>query len=284
MSFIRCDNVVKIYKIADLEVVALQGVDLSIEKSEMMAIVGASGSGKSSLLNILGGLDKPSAGKVNVGDYNLTHLSKREQVSYRRKSVGFVWQQTARNLIPYLTAKQNVELPMALNNLNAREREARSVELLESVGLGDRLNHLPRNLSGGQQQRVAIAVAMANFPALLLADEPTGQVDSEAANTIFDAMTHLNQHYGVTVVIVTHDLNVMNRVQRMISMRDGRFINEVIRGEDSTDGDAQYALVDRGGRVQLPQEYLDSLAIEKRVRLNLENDHIEVYPYNRRTQ
>lgn len=278
MSFVICENLVKIYKVADLEVVALQGIDLTIEKGEMMAIVGASGSGKSSLLNILGGLDTPSAGKVHVGTYQLTHLNKREQVAYRRKAVGFVWQQTARNLIPYLTAKQNVELPMALNNSNKREREARSIELLESVGLGDRLNHLPKNLSGGQQQRVAIAVAMANFPDLLLTDEPTGQVDSEAAKTIFDAMTQLNQQYGVTVIIVTHDSAVMNRVQRMVSMRDGRLINELLRQDITADNTREYALVDRGGRVQLPQDYLDTLAIQNRVQLNLEGDHITIYP------
>ncbi|MEQ8676623.1 MAG: ABC transporter ATP-binding protein [Aggregatilineales bacterium] len=282
MSFVHCDNLVKIYKVADLEVVALQGVDLEIDKGEMMAIVGASGSGKSSLLNILGGLDKPSAGKIRVGNYDLTRLKKREQVAYRRKSVGFVWQQTARNLIPYLTAKQNVELPMALNRLNKREREARAVELLNSVGLGDRLNHLPRNLSGGQQQRVAIAIAMANFPDLLLADEPTGQVDSEAANTIFDAMLQLNQHYGVTVVIVTHDYTVSDRVERVITMRDGHMMNEFIRDNNSDLDPTEYALVDRGGRLQLPQEYLDKLSIADRVRLQLHADYVAVYPASKR--
>ncbi len=277
MSFVECDNLVKIYKVADLEVVALQGVDLRIPQGEMMAIVGASGSGKSTLMNIMGGLDKPSAGRIKVGAYDLAHMNKRAQVRYRRQSVGFVWQQTARNLIPYLTAKQNVELPMALNGIRGNERKKRAIDLLEQVDLGDRLNHLPSNLSGGQQQRVAIAVAMANYPELLLADEPTGQVDSEAANTIFDALQQLNKTTNVTVVIVTHDVEVAERVERVIGMRDGRMINEIVRRNDGKD-EHEYALVDRGGRVQLSQEFITELNISSRVELKLQDDHIGIYP------
>lgn len=276
MSFIACDNIVKIYKVADLEVVALQGVDLRIEQGEMMAIIGTSGSGKSTLMNIMGGLDKPSAGRIEVGEHDLTRMTRQEQVAYRRQEVGFVWQQTARNLIPYLTAKQNVELPMALNNISRKEREDRAVALLEQVELGDRLNHLPRNLSGGQQQRVAIAVAMANHPALLLADEPTGQVDSEASDTIFKAMTRLNHDYGVTIVIVTHDVQVAERVERVVGMRDGRVISEVQRRRDSSD-EHEFAILDRSGRLQLPQSFIEELALQERVQLELRDDHIGVY-------
>ncbi|MBN1966834.1 MAG: ABC transporter ATP-binding protein [Anaerolineae bacterium] len=280
-AFIECDNLVKIYKVADLEVVALQGLDLRIDKGEMMALVGPSGSGKSTLMNILGGLDVPTAGRVWVGDYNLLDLTRRQQVMYRRRVVGFVWQQTARNLLPYLTAHENVELPMALNGVGTRERRHRSAELLERVGLSGRLNHLPDRLSGGEQQRVAIAVAMANRPQLLLADEPTGEVDSEAAEAIFEAMRRLNAEYDVTIVVVTHDYTVASRVDRVVGFRDGRTSTEVIRRRDS-DGAAiseeEFAILDRAGRLQLPQPYIESLSMENRVKLRLREDHVGVYP------
>src|SRR5690606_4898925 len=197
--FIEADNLVKIYKVADLEVVALQGLDLLVRQGEMMALVGPSGSGKSTLMNILGGLDAPTAGRIRVGDYNLLEMSRRDQVRYRRHMVGFVWQQTARNLLPYLTALENVELPMALAGFPAKERHDRACDLVDRVGLGDRLKHRPDRLSGGEQQRVAIAVGMANRPALLLADEPTGEVDSASAEAIFRALRSLNEETGVTI-------------------------------------------------------------------------------------
>lgn len=225
MSFIECDNIVKIYKVADLEVVALQGVDLRLEQGEMTAIIGTSGSGKSTLMNILGGLDKPSAGRVEVGTYDLTRLKKNEQVAYRRSQVGFVWQQTERNLIPYLTAKQNVELPMALNKLNRKERGQRAIELLEQVGLGDRLNHLPRNLSGGQQQRVAIARALASQPRIIIADEPTGQLDTHTGQSIIDLLRQLVEERGITALVITHDPKVMRAADLVYEMRDGSLIN-----------------------------------------------------------
>ncbi len=279
--FIECDNLVKIYKVADLEVVALQGLDLQVAQGEMMALVGPSGSGKSTLMNILGGLDVPTAGRVRVGEYNLLDLSRREQVLYRRQVVGFVWQQTARNLLPYLTALENVELPMALNHVRARERRERARDLLTRVGLGDRLNHHPDRLSGGEQQRVAIAVAMANRPALLLADEPTGEVDSEAAEAIFETMRVLSEEYGVTVVVVTHDYTVASRVDRVVGFRDGRTSTEVIRRR-GTDGAAiseeEFAILDRVGRLQLPQTYIEALDMKNRVKLRLREDHVGVYP------
>jgi ABC-type lipoprotein export system ATPase subunit len=279
--FIGCENLVKIYKVADLEVVALQGLDLEIAAGEMMALVGPSGSGKSTLMNILGGLDVPTAGRVFVGDYNLLQMKKRDQVLYRRRMVGFVWQQTARNLLPYLTARENVELPMALNHVPARERADRAAHLLGSVGLGDRLNHRPDRLSGGEQQRVAIAVAMANRPALLLADEPTGEVDSEASNAIFEAMRALNAEFGVTIVIVTHDYQVASRVDRVIGFRDGRTSIEVLRrrGEDGAAlTEEEFAILDRAGRLQLPQGYLEALEMKDRVKLKLREDHVGIYP------
>lgn len=279
--FVVCENLVKIYKVADLEVVALQGVDLTVEAGEMMALVGPSGSGKSTLMNILGALDTPSAGQVHVGEHNLLELSRRQQVIYRRRVVGFVWQQTARNLLPYLTAQENVELPMALNGVGSRERRERARELLAIVGLDHRMDHKPRQLSGGEQQRVAIAIAVANRPSLLLADEPTGEVDSEASNRIFDALRLLNREHGLTIVIVTHDHHVAGRVDRVIGMLDGRASTEILRTRDAA-GKAitedEFVLLDRAGRIQLPQAYIDSLEMKDRVRLHLTPGHVRVYP------
>jgi ABC-type lipoprotein export system ATPase subunit len=280
-AFIECENLVKIYKVADLEVVALQGIDLRIQQGEMMALVGPSGSGKSTLMNILGGLDTPTAGRVHVGEHNLLEMNRREQVAYRRQRVGFVWQQTARNLLNYLTAQENVELPMALNGVNARERHKRARDLLERVGLGERLTHRPDRLSGGEQQRVAIAVSMANQPRLLLADEPTGEVDSEAAEQIFQTMRTFNRDFGVTIIIVTHDMNVSKRVDRVVGMRDGRTSIEILRQRDEsgqTLSEDEYVILDRAGRLQLPQPYIDKLGMEERARVRLEDDHIGVWP------
>jgi len=279
--FIECENLVKIYKIAELEVVALQGLDLLIEQGEMIALIGPSGSGKSTLMNILGGLDIPSAGRVIVGNHNLLEMTQRDQVFYRRNTVGFIWQQTARNLLPYLTARENVELPMAFNAMSGRERRDRAEELLTRVGLQDRMDFRPNQLSGGEQQRNALAVAMANLPSLLIADEPTGEVDSEAANQIFDTMRSLNETYNVTIVIVTHDHNVSERVNRVVGMRDGRASIEVLRraGEDGVNLTAEeFAVLDRTGRLQLPQGYVEALDMEKRVVLRLHDDHIGIYP------
>jgi ABC-type lipoprotein export system ATPase subunit len=279
--FIQCDNLVKIYKVADIEVVALQGVDLSVDTGEMLALVGPSGSGKSTLMNILGGLDTPTAGTARVGAYHLLTMKRREQTLYRRKVVGFVWQQTARNLLPYLTARENVELPMALNGVKARERRERAAELLNQVELGDRLDHRPDRLSGGEQQRVAIAVAMANLPTLMLADEPTGEVDSAASNLIFGILRRLNRDYGVTIIVVTHDYQVASQVDRVISMRDGRVSTEILRSRNSegkTITEEEFAILDRSGRVALPQDYIDSLQMKDRVRLTLSPDHVRVYP------
>jgi len=283
-SFIRCDNLVKIYKVADLEVVALQGLELTVEAGEMLALIGPSGSGKSTLMNVLGGLDTPSAGKAFVGEQDLTEMTRADQVRYRRQTVGFIWQQTSFNLLTYLTARENVEMPMAFNGVKPGERRARAEQLLADVGLADRMDHRAPQLSGGQQQRTALAVAMANQPQLLLADEPTGEVDSESANQIFDTMSRLNESYGVTVVIVTHDYTVASRVDRVVGMRDGRASTEVLRrrGQDGLPiTEEEFAVLDRTGRLQLPQGYIDELQMQNLVRLRLDDDHIRVFPTNR---
>jgi ABC-type lipoprotein export system ATPase subunit len=278
---IVCENVVKIYKVADLEVVALQGLDLLVEEGELIAIVGASGSGKSTLQNILGGVDLPTAGRVEVAGRELVTLTEHDRTLYRRRVVGFVWQQTARNLLPYLTAAENVELPMTLEGVERRARRQRVAELLELVGLGARADHRPDALSGGEQQRVAVAIALANGPSVLLADEPTGELDSDNANQLFETMRAVNRELGVTIVVFTHDPLVSEQVQRTIGIRDGRTATETLRRSDGGDELVadELAVLDRAGRLQLPSEYVAALGLERRVRLVLEPGHIAIHPH-----
>ncbi len=279
---IVCDNLVRIYKVADLEVVALQGLDLLVEQGEMIAIVGASGSGKSTLLGIIGGLDVPSAGRAIVAGHDLGQMGRRERTFYRRRVVGMIWQQTSRNLLPYLTAVENVELPMVLDR--RADRRTRALELLELVGLGDRAGHRPDRLSGGEQQRVAIAVALANQPAVVLADEPTGELDSTTSSEIFALLRKVNAELGTTIVIVTHDPLVSEQVQRTVAIRDGRTSTETLRRtEFKDDGNhhviaEEFAVLDRAGRLQLPRAHVEALHLERRVRLRLEEDHVGVWP------
>jgi ABC-type lipoprotein export system ATPase subunit len=281
-SVIACDGLVRIFKLADLEVVALQGLDLLVEPGEMIAIVGASGSGKSTLLAILGGMDVPSAGRAVVAGYDLGRVSGSERTRFRRRVVGFVWQQTGRNLVPYLSAAENVELPMVLDG--RRGRRARALELLDLVGLADRSTHRPDRLSGGEQQRVAIAVALANDPSVLLADEPTGELDSATSTEVFGLLRRANRELGTTIVIVTHDAFVSEQVGRTVAIRDGRTSTETLRRTEQTgEGDhrvvsEEYAVLDRAGRLQLPRSHVDALELSNRVRLRLEDDHVGIWP------
>ena len=281
-AVIACDGLVRIYKLADLEVVALQGLDLLVEQGEMVAIVGASGSGKSTLLGILGGMDVPSAGRAVVAGYDLGRLSNAERTRFRRRTVGFVWQQTSRNLLPYLSAVENVELPMVLDG--RKKRRPRALELLELVGLGDRATHRPDRLSGGEQQRVAIAVALANDPSVVLADEPTGELDSATSADVFGLLRGINKALGTTIVIVTHDAFVSEQVQRTVAIRDGRTSTETFRRTEQTDEGhhrviaEEYAVLDRAGRLQLPRAHVEALELQSRVRLRLEDDHVGIWP------
>jgi ABC-type lipoprotein export system ATPase subunit len=281
--YILCEDLFKIYKQEDLEVVALRGLDLKVRRGELMAIVGASGSGKTTLLNILSGLDTPSAGRAIVGGRNLLSMTPSDLVTYRRREVGFVWQQTSRNVVPYLSAVQNVELPMILEGVEPGPARGRARELLELVGLGHRMEMKPDRLSGGEQQRVAIAVSLANNPPLLLADEPTGELDSQTASEIFTVLYTLNQELGVTIVIVTHDPAIANQIDRVVAIRDGRISTESFRriafeGRDAYVYHDEYAVVDRTGRLQIPREYIERLGLEERARLRLLGDHVEVLP------
>ena len=285
--YIVCEDLFKIYKIAELEVVALRGLDLKVETGELMAIVGASGSGKSTLLNILGGLDVPSAGQVVVGNRDLLKTSSRDLVDYRRQDVGFVWQQTSRNVISYLTAYQNVELPLILLGWSIRKRRRRVEEMLEAVGLTSRSNHFPDRLSGGEQQRVAIAIALAHNPPLLLADEPTGELDSHTSETILDVFRSVNDAYGVTVVIVTHDIRIMSKVNRIVTIRDGRTSQETVRKIQTEFGRPEarieetydeFIVVDGAGRLQIPRDLVEKLKLGRRAVVLMEDDHLVVWP------
>ena len=285
--YIVCEDLFKIYKIADLEVVALRGLDLVVERGEVAAIVGASGSGKTTLLNILAGYDTPSAGKVTVGDKDLLNMNARGVEQYRRHDVGFVWQQTSRNLFPYLTALENVALPMMLTSASAKERKTRSEELLELVGLAHRADHTPEKLSGGEQQRVAIGVALANHPPLLLADEPTGELDDATAGEVLDLFASVNLELNTTVLIVTHDPDIAYKVGRVVMIRDGKTSTEIRRkvsfrpttGEDEAEEPLEeFTLVDGVGRVQIPREFLDKLKIRGRARVHLEDDRVTIVP------
>ena len=286
-AYVFCQDVFKIYKIADLEVVALRGLDLAVDAGEVVAIVGASGSGKSTLLNILAGYDSPSAGGVMVGGKDLLRMSASEVEEYRRVDVGFIWQQTSRNLFPYLTTLENVTLPMMLTNTPSAERRERAEELLGLVGLSHRLDHTPEKLSGGEQQRVAIAVALANRPPLLLADEPTGELDDATAAEILDLFGTVNREMGTTILIVTHDPDIAYKVGRVVMIRDGKMSTEIrrrvtyqrIRGEAEVDQPLEeFVLVDGNGRVQIPRELLDELNIGEKARVQVEDGRVTIVP------
>ena len=285
--YVFCQDLFKIYKIADLEVVALRGLDLAVDQGEVVAIVGASGSGKSTLLNILAGYDAPSAGGVLVGGRDLLRMGASEIEEYRRNEVGFIWQQTSRNLFPYLTTLENVMLPMMLTSTPGGDRRAWAEEILSLVSLSHRLEHTPEKLSGGEQQRVAIAVALANRPPLLLADEPTGELDDTTAAEILDLFGTVNREMGTTILIVTHDPDIAYKVGRVVMIRDGKMSTEIrrkvtfqrIRGEVETDQPLEeFVLVDGNGRVQIPRELLERMNIGEKARVQIEDGTVTIRP------
>ncbi len=284
---IRADNLVKIYKTKETEVLALQGLDLTVERGELTAIIGNSGSGKSTFLNMIGGLDRPSAGALFVMGSNLFTMTEKELVSYKRDAVGFVWQNNGRNMLPYLSALDNVMMPMQLSG--TRNRREKAKELLELVGMSHKSASRMNMLSGGEQQRVAIAIALANSPALLLADEPTGSVDRKTADYIFDVFSELNRN-GQTILIVTHDMTLSKKVRRVVAIRDGKISSERVlkegfaervteSGSDLSDVETQdeFSVLDRAGRLQLPHEMLESLDLsDNKVKLSVKDGQIVI--------
>lgn len=287
-AMVYADHLVKIYKTAELEVLALQGLDLTVQPGELVAIIGNSGSGKSTFLNMLGGLDTPSAGRLYVDGKNLFTMTEEELVTYKRDTVGFVWQNNGRNLLPYLSALENIMTPMHFTSEKAKKEKA--AELLELVGLTHKKNSRPKELSGGEQQRIAIAVALANSPRLLLADEPTGSVDRKTADYILDVFNKLNRDLGQTIIIVTHDVALSRQVGRVVSIKDGQIASERIMKQQYVGVDAkdlrdlageehelqeEYAILDRAGRVQIPQQFLQSAGIDgNKIKIEYEDGKI----------
>ncbi len=304
---VQTDNLVKIYKTKDIEVVALQGLDLTVDEGELMAIIGSSGSGKSTFLNMIGGLDHPSAGKLFVDGKNLFTMKEKELVEYKRNTVGFVWQNNGRNLLPYLSAYENILIPMQLNGekdkegnkegnreviKNEERKKERAKMLLDLIGLSSKRNNSIQSLSGGEQQRVAIAIALANAPKILLADEPTGSVDSKTSDAIFSIFQSLNKEFGQTIIIVTHDLSLSNKVQRVAAIRDGKISSERILKENyaeriknagneidwhTEETQEEFAVIDRFGRIQIPSDLLKELNLtDNKMKVSLKKGKIYI--------
>lgn len=288
-SILVCDGLVKIYKTDEVEVLALQGLDLEIKKGELVAIIGKSGSGKSTLLNMIGGLERPTAGRLYVDGHDLFAMNEKGLVEYRKKDVGFVWQNSGQNLFPYFTALQNVEAPMYFDRMSQKERKKKAMKLLEMIGIEHKANSYPSQMSGGEQQRVAIAVALAHDPKILLADEPTGAVDSKTSNMIQDIFRKLNEELGITIIIVTHDLSLANKVSRVIMIADGKISTEKIMKEEykknldsltteslaAVESHEEYSVLDKAGRVQLSEDVLNLAGIDtKKVKVEVSDGKI----------
>lgn len=287
-SFIICDGLVKIYKTKELEVMALQGLDIEIKRGEIMAIIGKSGSGKSTLMNIIGGLENPSAGKIIVDGKNLSGLSEKEMVEYRKKKVGFVWQKSSRNLFPYLTSVENIEATMSFTGMSAKKKRQKALELLDMVGMSHKEKSYPHELSGGEQQRIAIAVALSNSPQILLADEPTGAVDTKTSNVIQDLFRKLNKEMGITIIIVTHDIKLANKVDRVVMISDGKISTEKIMKQsykerlellpdefEVEETHEEYSVMDKAHRIQLSNDMLKLAGIESnKVKVSVEDGRL----------
>lgn len=275
-----CENVVKIFRIGRRELVVLQGLDLEIHSGEVVAVAGASGSGKTTLLNILGGLDTFDAGEVLVAGKDLARITAEQRVRYRRDTVGYLWQQSGRNLLPFLSMRANVEASMRLAGKRASHARRRALELLDAVGLSAMANKHVTQLSGGEQQRASLAVALANRPPLLLADEPTGELDTETAQHIFDLMRTVNREFGMTMLIVTHNLELAAQADRMIAIRDGRFSSESATDQEGSSWANQHesVVIDRVGRLQLPLSAMERINFRGRGDVVITDDHVEIRP------
>jgi putative ABC transport system ATP-binding protein len=269
---IHCEGLVKIFRASGVEVFALQGLDLDVAAGEFVAVIGKSGSGKSTLMGILGGLVAPSAGVAQVGDWDLTRLTARERVRYRRSVTGFLWQNTALNLTPYLSATENVLVAMARRKA-PDEKEA--LRLLDLVGMANRSRGRTVELSGGEQQRVAIAVALAPAPSILLADEPTGSLDADSSQRVMGVLTHVNRELGTTVIMVTHDEAWTEYAQRTVRIRDGKVATE------SLQGDQELAVLDGAGRIQIPKPLLAAAGISRHAVIEVQGRTVTLRPPDR---
>lgn len=287
---IVCDNLVKIYKTDEVEVMALQGLELEIQRGEIISIIGKSGSGKSTLMNIIGGLERQTAGRIVVDGMNLAEMSEHQMVHYRKKKIGFVWQKSSRNLYFYLTALENIEVAMNYSGLSSKAKKKRAMELLTLVEMAHKKDSYPSQMSGGEQQRVAIAVALANEPDILLADEPTGAVDSKTSDVIQDLFRTLNRATGITIIIVTHDIKLANKVDRVVMISDGKISTEKIMKaqfreqidnmenfEADEDSHEEYSVMDKAHRIQLSDDMLTAAGISSnKVIISLEDGKIVI--------
>jgi ABC-type lipoprotein export system ATPase subunit len=269
---IKAEGLYKIHKVAGVEVVALQGIDLTVGSGEMLALVGPSGSGKSTLLNILGGLERPDAGRLTVGGSDLLAMNGSQLTHYRRRQVGILWQQSSRNLLPSLSARSNLELLLALDRQPPALQRAWASELLDAVGMSDHAGRDLRRLSGGQQQRVAIACALAARPTILLADEPTGEVDWPTAQHILALLRELQARYGLTIVLVTHDERVAAKADRIVAIRDGRVSSEALPDTP------ERAVIDSVGRIQLPAELRSLIGLSGHAQLEILDTNLLIRP------
>lgn len=292
-ALITCDSLVKIFKTEEIEVMALQGLDMVIKRGEFLSVIGKSGSGKSTLMNIIGGLEKPSAGRIVVDGKSLSEFSEKEMIRYRKETVGFVWQKSSRNLFGYLTAVENIEAAMNFTKRSQKERRAKALELLEMVGMSHKAKSYPSQMSGGEQQRIGIAVALANDPKILLADEPTGAVDSKTSAYIQDLFRKLNRELGVTVIIVTHDMKLADKTDRVVMISDGKIGTEKIikdqykkkldamEDEDDTDAHEVYSIMDKAHRVQLSNEMLKAAGIDSnKLKITMEDGKLIIVGEN----
>lgn len=270
---IQARGLVKIHKIAGIEVVALQGLDLDVARGEFVALVGPSGAGKSTLLNAIAGLDRPDAGRLLVDGVDLLAISPTRLTAYRRRQVGVVWQQTARNLLPYLGARENIELLLALAGLPASERRLRAADLLIAVGMQEHAGRALAQLSGGQQQRVALACALAAHPSILLADEPTGELDWPNAWRTLDLLRDLRARYGLTILIVTHDERVAAQADRVVAIRDGQ-----ASGERSGTATGELTMLDSAGRLQIPASLRAQIGLGRRARITAVDNSLIISP------
>ena len=290
-NVIECDSLVKLYKTDAVEVLALQGLDLTVKKGELMAIIGKSGSGKSTLLNIIGGLEKPSAGKIKVCGKDIGLMNEKELTVLRKKTIGFIWQKASTNLFPYMTALENIEAQLYFDRIPAAERRRKAMALLEEVELADKAASYPTELSGGQQQRIAIAMSLVRDPEIILADEPTGAVDTKTSDMIQNLFRRINKERGVTIIIVTHDISLANKVNRVVMISDGKISTEkVIKQEyeqtinsmatDSFDTaltHEEYTIMDKAGRIKLTDEMRQELGLkDSRVRLEIKDGNVVI--------
>jgi ABC-type lipoprotein export system ATPase subunit len=278
-ALVDCQGVVHIYKAGGLEVVALQGLDLNVGVGEMVAIVGRSGSGKTTLMNVLAGLERPSAGRVRVGGFDLANLSDAQRKNYQRRMVGYLWQNIQVNLVPELHVLDNVQMPLLGAGWSAKDRLQRAHYLVHALGLSDRARNLPAELSAGEQQRLGLAVALANHPRLLLADEPTSQLDSATARGVLDDLRRLQAELGTTVIMVTHDHQVEEYVERVVLIRDGRTSTETrYSGAPGSRSAEELLVMDPAGRIQLPAEFVDALGLRGLLRARIESGRIVLAP------